>query len=73
MVLPDGRVLDDLRRVRKDNSGYALRHLYIGAEGTLGVITAAAMRLAPQLKNVETAFIAVPSPDAALSLYSRMM
>ena len=73
VVLPDGRVLDDLRRVRKDNSGYALRHLYIGAEGTLGVITAAAMRLAPQLRNVETAFIAVPSPDAALSLYSRMM
>lgn len=73
VVLPDGRVLDDLRRVRKDNSGYALRHLFIGAEGTLGVITAAALRLAPQLKNVETAFIAVPSPDAALSLYGRMM
>ena len=73
VVLPDGRILDDLRRVRKDNSGYALRHLYIGAEGTLGVITAAALRLAPQLKNVETAFIAVPSPDAALSLYGRMM
>ncbi|MFY0611280.1 MAG: FAD-binding oxidoreductase [Hyphomicrobiaceae bacterium] len=73
VVLPDGRVLDDLRRVRKDNSGYALRHLFIGAEGTLGVITAAALRLAPQLNHVETAFIAVPSPDAALSLYGRMM
>ena len=73
VVLADGRVLDDLRRVRKDNSGYALRHLFIGAEGTLGVITAAAMRLAPALKRVETAFVAVASPDAALSLYGRMM
>jgi FAD/FMN-containing dehydrogenase len=73
VVLPDGRVLDDLRRVRKDNSGYALRHLFIGGEGTLGIITAAAMRLQPALKRVETAFVAVPSPDAALSLFGRMM
>lgn len=73
VVLPDGRVLDDLRRVRKDNSGYALRHLFIGGEGTLGIITAAALRLQPALKRVETAFVAVPSPDAALSLFSRMM
>lgn len=73
VVLPDGRVLDDLRRVRKDNSGYALRHLFIGGEGTLGVITAAAMRLQPALKRIETAYVAVPSPDAALSLFSRMM
>lgn len=73
VVLPDGRVLNDLRRVRKDNSGYALRHLFLGGEGTLGVITAAALRLVPALKRVETAFVAVPSPDAALSLFSRMM
>jgi FAD/FMN-containing dehydrogenase len=73
VVLPDGRVLDDLRRVRKDNSGYALRHLFIGAEGTLGVITAAALRLQPVLKRVETAFVAVPSPEAALALYGRFM
>jgi FAD/FMN-containing dehydrogenase len=73
VVLPDGRILDDLRRVRKDNSGYALRHFFIGAEGTLGIITAAAMRLVPPLQRTETAFIAVPSPDAALSLYGRMM
>ncbi len=73
VVLPDGRVLDDLRRVRKDNSGYALRHLFIGGEGTLGIITAAAMRLQPALKRVETAFVAVPSPDAALNLFSRVM
>ena len=73
VVLPDGRILDDLRRVRKDNSGYALRHLFIGGEGTLGIITAAALRLQPALKRVETAFVAVPSPDAALSLFSRVM
>ena len=73
VVLPDGRILDDLRRVRKDNSGYALRHLFIGGEGTLGIVTAAAMRLQPALKRVETAYVAVPSPDAALSLFSRMM
>ncbi|TCZ65312.1 FAD-binding oxidoreductase [Roseicella aquatilis] len=73
VVLPDGRVLDDLRRVRKDNSGYALRHLFIGAEGTLGVITAAALRLVPPLRRVESAFVAVPGPEAALSLYNRLM
>lgn len=73
VVLPDGRVLNDLRRVRKDNSGYALRHLFLGGEGTLGVITAAALRLVPALKRVETAFVAVPSPEAALNLLSRVM
>ena len=72
VALPDGRVLHDLRRVRKDNSGYALRHLFIGAEGTLGIITAAALRLVPPLRTVETAFVAVPSPDAALALLSRV-
>lgn len=73
VVLPDGRVLNDLRRVRKDNSGYALRHLFLGGEGTLGIITAAALRLVPALKRVETAFVAVPSPEAALALFSRVM
>lgn len=73
VVLPDGRVLNDLRRVRKDNSGYALRHLFLGGEGTLGVITAAALRIVPALKRVETAFVAVPSPEAALNLFSRVM
>ena len=73
VALPDGRVLNDLRRVRKDNSGYALRHLFLGGEGTLGVITAAALRLVPALKRVETAFVAVPSPEAALNLFSRVM
>jgi len=71
VVLPDGRVLDDLRRVRKDNSGYALRHLFIGAEGTLGVITAASLKLFPRLARQETALVAVRSPRAALRLLAR--
>ncbi|HEV7456717.1 MAG TPA: FAD-binding oxidoreductase [Roseococcus sp.] len=71
VVLPDGRVLDDLRRVRKDNSGYALRHLFIGAEGTLGVITAASLKLFPRLVTRETALVAVRSPHEALRLLAR--
>ena len=71
VVLPDGRVLDDLRRVRKDNSGYALRHLFMGAEGTLGVITAASLKLFPPLARRETALVAVRSPACALSLLGR--
>jgi FAD/FMN-containing dehydrogenase len=71
VVLPDGRVLEDLRRVRKDNSGYALRHLFIGAEGTLGVITAASLKLFPRLVARETALAAVASPRAALALLAR--
>ncbi|MBY0338106.1 MAG: FAD-binding oxidoreductase [Acetobacteraceae bacterium] len=71
VVLPDGRVLDDLRRVRKDNSGYALRHLFIGAEGTLGVVTAASLKLFPALRRRETALVAIRDPDAALSLLNR--
>lgn len=73
VVLPDGRILDDLRRVRKDNSGYALRHIFIGSEGTLGIITAAALRLRPVLRRVETAFVAVKNPAAALQLHERML
>jgi len=71
VVLPDGRVLDDLRRVRKDNSGYALRHLFMGAEGTLGVITAASLKLFAPLARRETALVAVRSPAEALQLLAR--
>lgn len=67
-VLPDGTVFNGLRRLRKDNSGYDLRNLLIGAEGTLGVITAASLKLFPKPVEVAAAFIAVPSPDAALAL-----
>jgi D-lactate dehydrogenase (cytochrome) len=68
VVLADGRVLNNLRKLKKDNTGYDLRHLFIGAEGTLGIITAAVLRLFPRPRAVETAFIGVPSPHAALAL-----
>ncbi|MAS42502.1 MAG: hydroxyacid dehydrogenase [Rhodobacteraceae bacterium] len=67
-VLPDGSVFNGLKRLRKDNTGYDLRHLLIGAEGTLGVITAAALRLHPRPAEISAAFVAVPSPAAALEL-----
>jgi FAD/FMN-containing dehydrogenase len=67
-VLPDGSVLHGLKRLRKDNTGYDLRHLLIGAEGTLGIITAAALRLFPRPASVATALLAVPSPQDALRL-----
>jgi len=68
VVLADGRVLNNLRKLKKDNTGYDLRHLFIGAEGTLGVITAAVLKLFPRPRAVETAFIGVSSPSAALAL-----
>jgi FAD/FMN-containing dehydrogenase len=72
VVLADGRVLDGLTSLRKDNTGYDLRHLFIGAEGTLGVITAASLKLWPQPRTVETAFIAVPDIAAAVALLGRL-
>lgn len=67
-VLPDGSVLHDLKRLRKDNSGYDVRNLLVGAEGTLGIITAASLKLYPVPASVGTAMLAVASPDAALRL-----
>ena len=68
VVLADGRVLNNLNKLKKDNTGYDLKNLFIGAEGTLGVITAAVLRLVPRPRAVETAFVGVPSPEAALDL-----
>ncbi len=67
-VLPDGSLWRGLTSLRKDNAGYDLRDLLIGAEGTLGVITAATLRLAPRPAAMVAAFLAVPSPAAALEL-----
>ncbi|WP_134727125.1 FAD-binding oxidoreductase [Paracoccus luteus] len=67
-VLPDGSIVHDLKRLRKDNTGYAIRDLLIGAEGTLGIITAASLRMAPPPAGVATAMLAVPDPAAALAL-----
>jgi FAD/FMN-containing dehydrogenase len=70
VVLADGRILHDLNKLKKDNTGYDLKNLFIGAEGTLGIITAAVLRLVPRPRAVETAFAGVPSPEAALALLS---
>ncbi len=70
VVLPDGQVWDGLRALAKDNSGYALKHLFIGAEGTLGIITAAVLKLFPQPKYVYTAMCAFPRIEDALTLLS---
>ncbi len=70
VVLPTGEVLDDLRKLKKDNTGYDLKDLFVGAEGTLGVITAAVLKLFPQPKGREVAWAAVASPAAALSLFA---
>ena len=71
-VLPDGQVFEGLRRLRKDNTGYALRQLLVGSEGTLGVITAAVLRLVPRPLETAVALCAVPGPDAALALFTRV-
>ena len=67
-MLADGRVLDGLSSLRKDNTGYDLRDRFIGAEGTLGIITAASLKLYPQPRTIETAFVAVPGMQAAVDL-----
>ena len=66
VVLADGRVLPMLRTLHKDNTGYDLKQLFIGAEGTLGIITAASLRLFPRPAQMVTAFTAVPSPDRGI-------
>jgi|CXWK01.1.fsa_nt_gi FAD/FMN-containing dehydrogenase len=71
IVLPDGAVLDDLRKLKKDNTGYDLKNLFIGAEGTLGVITAAVLKLFPKPKGKQAAWVALRSPETALELLNR--
>ncbi len=70
VVLADGRIWNGLKALRKDNTGYDLKDLFIGAEGTLGVITAAVLKLLPRPRCVDTAFCAVPNPAAAVALLS---
>ena len=71
VVLPDGTIWNGLRRLRKDNTGYCLRQLFVGSEGTLGIITAAVLKLVPQPKETAVALCAVASPEAALDLFTR--
>lgn len=72
VVLPDGRILNGLQSLRKDNTGYDLDDLFIGAEGTLGIITAASCKLFSQPVTRVTAFVAVGDPQAAVNLLSRL-
>lgn len=71
VVLPDGRIWNGLRGLRKDNTGYDLKQLFLGAEGTLGVITAAVLKLFPKPTDVRSAFCAVPDIAAAVTLLGR--
>ncbi|ABE64679.1 4-phosphoerythronate dehydrogenase (FAD-dependent) [Nitrobacter hamburgensis X14] len=68
VVLADGRILSGLSKLKKDNTGYDLRNLFVGAEGTLGIITAAVLKLFPRPRAVETAFVGLTSPADALKL-----
>lgn len=68
VVLPDGRVWDGLRPLRKDNTGYDLKQLFVGAEGTLGIVTAAVLRMVPDTPRRATALLALPSVEAAVAL-----
>ncbi|MGQ0512483.1 MAG: FAD-binding oxidoreductase, partial [Betaproteobacteria bacterium] len=72
VVLPDGRVWNGLRSLRKDNTGYDLKQLFIGAEGTLGIITAAVLKLQPKPTATATAWVAVPDPARAVELLSQL-
>ncbi|TQN42722.1 FAD/FMN-containing dehydrogenase [Blastococcus colisei] len=69
VVLPDGRIWNGLRGLRKDNTGYDLKHLFIGAEGTLGVVTAAVLKLFPAVRSRATAWVALGSAQAAVDLF----
>ncbi len=71
VVLPDGRLWNGLRKLRKNNTGYDLKQLFVGSEGTLGVVTAACLKLFPKPTQVETALLAVDSPAAAVALLGR--
>ena len=70
VVLPSGEIWDGLRGLRKDNTGYDLKQLFVGAEGTLGVITAAVLKLFPLPRSRATAVVAVEDPERALDLLS---
>jgi FAD/FMN-containing dehydrogenase len=70
VVLPDGRIWNGLRTLRKDNRGYDLKQLFIGAEGTLGIVTAAALKLFPRPTQIETALVGLHSVQDAMALYA---
>jgi FAD/FMN-containing dehydrogenase len=71
VVLPDGTVWDGLRALRKDNTGYDLKQLFIGSEGTLGIITAATLKLFPRPRDIETALLGLARVEDAMALFAR--
>ncbi|MGC2198604.1 MAG: FAD-binding oxidoreductase [Stellaceae bacterium] len=71
VVLPDGQVWDGLRGLRKDNTGYDLKQLFIGGEGTLGIITAATLKLFPKPREIETAFLGLRRVEDVMTLFAR--
>ncbi|PMV86141.1 FAD-binding oxidoreductase, partial [Pseudomonas sp. GW460-C8] len=68
VVLPNGEVVHGLKRLRKDNTGYDLKHLIIGAEGTMGLVTAASLKLFPILPSRAVAMVGLADPEAAINL-----
>jgi FAD/FMN-containing dehydrogenase len=72
VVLPDGRIWNGLTALRKDNAGYDLKHLFIGSEGTLGIVSAACLKLFPAIKQRATALIGARSPAAIVALFDRL-
>jgi FAD/FMN-containing dehydrogenase len=72
IVLPGGQILSSLTSLRKDNTGYDLKSLFVGSEGTLGVITAATLKLWPKMRSSATAFIAIAEPENVISLLARL-
>jgi len=72
VALPDGQIWNGLRALRKDNTGYDLKHLFIGAEGTLGIITKATLKLFPKPKDKATAFLACASPEHLMEIFASL-